>query len=52
MESLITYPMLQTHGDVPEEVRKALGITEIFLRLSVGIEHVDGLLADLEQALG
>lgn len=52
VESLITYPMLQTHGDVPEEVRKALGITETFLRLSVGIEHVDDLLADLEQALG
>lgn len=52
VESLITYPMLQTHGDVPKEVRERLGITETFLRLSVGIEHADDLIADLEQALG
>lgn len=51
VESLITYPMLQTHGDVPVEVREKLGITEDFLRLSVGIENVDDLIADLEQAL-
>lgn len=51
VESLITYPMLQTHGDVPVEVRERLGITETFLRMSVGIEHVDDLIADLEQAL-
>ncbi len=52
VESLITYPMLQTHGDVPVEVRERLGITETFLRMSVGIEHVDDLIADLNQALG
>ena len=51
VESLITYPMLQTHGDVPVETRERLGITADFLRLSVGIEHVDDLIADLEQAL-
>lgn len=51
VESLLTYPMLQTHGDVPVEVRERLGITENFLRMSVGIEHIDDLLADLEQAL-
>jgi cystathionine gamma-synthase len=51
VESLLTYPMLQTHGDVPKEVREALGINECFLRLSVGIENVDDLIADLEQAL-
>ena len=51
VESLITYPMLQTHGDVPVEIRERLGITETFLRLSVGIENVDDLIADLEQAL-
>ena len=50
VESLITYPMLQTHGDVPVEIRERLGITETFLRLSVGIENVDDLIADLEQA--
>mgnify|MGYP000355676061 FL=1 len=38
VESLITYPMLQTHGDVPAEIRERLGITDNFLRMSVGIE--------------
>ncbi len=51
VETLITYPMLQTHGDVPVEVREKLGITENFLRLSVGIENADDLIADLAQAL-
>ena len=51
VESLITYPMLQTHGDVPEPVRERLGITADFLRLSVGIEHSDDLISDLKQAL-
>lgn len=52
VESLITYPMLQTHGDVPVEIRERLGITETFLRMSVGIENVDDLIADLDQAFG
>lgn len=51
VESLITYPMIQTHGDVPAETREKLGITENFLRMSVGIENVDDLIADLAQAL-
>lgn len=51
VETLLTYPMLQTHADVPEEERKRLGITDTLLRLSVGIENVDDLIADLEQAL-
>lgn len=51
VESLITYPMLQTHGDVPVETRERLGITEDFLRMSVGIENAEDLIADLEQAL-
>lgn len=51
VESLITYPMLQTHGDVPVEVRERLGITENFLRLSVGIENVKDLISDLKEAL-
>ncbi|MDF2608545.1 MAG: cystathionine gamma-synthase [Lachnospiraceae bacterium] len=50
VESLITYPMLQTHADVPVEEREAKGINDCFLRLSVGIEHIDDLLMDLEQA--
>ena len=49
-ESLITYPMKQTHPDVPKEWREKLGIPDTLLRLSVGLEHVDELSADLEQA--
>lgn len=51
VESLLTYPMLQTHGDVPADVRERLGITETLLRLSVGIEHAEDLIEDLAQAL-
>lgn len=51
VESLITYPMLQTHGDVPVETRERLGITSDFLRLSVGIEKAEDLIADLKNAL-
>ena len=50
-ESLITYPMVQTHPDVPQEMREHLGITETLLRLSVGLEHVEDMIADLRQAL-
>ena len=50
VESLITYPMLQTHGDVPVEIREHLGITEDFLRMSVGVENAEDLIKDLEQA--
>ncbi len=50
-ESLITYPVMQTHPDVPKEMRDRLGITDTLLRLSVGLEHVDDLIADLAQAL-
>ena len=50
VESLLTYPMKQTHADVPVEVREALGVDENLLRMSVGIENIDDLLADLEQA--
>ena len=50
-ESLITYPMMQTHPDVPQEMREYLGITETLLRLSVGLEHADDIIADLTQAL-
>ena len=50
VESLLTYPMLQTHADVPPEIRQDKGIDEHLLRLSVGIEDVEDLIADLEQA--
>lgn len=51
VESLMTYPMLQTHGDVPVEIRERLGITDCFLRMSVGIEDAGDLIRDLERAL-
>jgi cystathionine gamma-synthase len=51
VESLITYPMLQTHADVPKDEREAKGINERLLRLSVGLESADDLIADLKQAL-
>lgn len=51
VESLITYPMLQTHADVPTEVREAKGINDKLLRLSVGLENADDLISDLQQAL-
>ena len=49
-ESLITYPLTQTHTDVPADMRARLGIDETLLRLSVGLESANDLLADLEQA--
>jgi len=52
VESLITYPMLQTHADLPESERNARGINECLLRLSVGLESADDLIADLKQAIG
>ena len=50
-ESLLTYPMTQTHPDVPQAMREHLGITDTLLRLSVGLEHVDDIIADLQQAM-
>ncbi|MGE3684442.1 MAG: cystathionine gamma-synthase [Bdellovibrionales bacterium] len=51
VESLVNHPTIMTHASVPEETRKRLGITDTLIRLSVGIENQDDLLADLEQAL-
>lgn len=51
VESLITYPMLQTHADIPKEIRQAKGITKKLLRLSVGLEYAGDLIDDLKQAL-
>lgn len=50
-ETLITYPLTQTHADVPEEKRLKNGITDKVLRLSVGLEAIEDLIADFEQAL-
>ncbi len=50
-ESLVTFPMTQTHGDLSEEDRLSKGIDETLLRLSVGIEDIDDLINDIDQAL-
>ena len=51
VESLIEHPAIMTHASVPIEARKALGIADGLVRLSVGIEDVDDLIADLDRAL-
>ncbi|CAG5133077.1 unnamed protein product, partial [Candidula unifasciata] len=50
-ESLCELPSLQTHASVPDEQRKALGITDSLIRLSVGLEDIEDLIQDLDQAL-
>ena len=52
VESLIEHPAIMTHASVPAEVRAELGISDGLVRLSVGIEDKDDLIADLERALG
>jgi len=51
VESLACHPASMTHASIPKEEREKVGVTDNLIRLSVGIEHVDDLLADLEQAL-
>jgi cystathionine beta-lyase/cystathionine gamma-synthase len=51
VESLAEHPALMTHASIPREVREALGIKDGLVRLSVGLEHLEDLWADLEQAL-
>ncbi len=52
VESLMTYPKVQTHADVDEKILEAKGVNERLLRLSVGIESAEDLIEDLKQALG
>ncbi|MGM0175183.1 trans-sulfuration enzyme family protein [Enterococcus devriesei] len=52
VESILSYPVTMSHACVPKEEREKQGVTEGLLRLSVGIEDTEDLLADLEQALG
>ncbi len=51
VESLIEHPAIMTHASVPPDIREQLGISDGMIRLSVGIEDVDDLLEDLDQAL-
>ena len=50
-ETLITYPITQTHESIPDQIRRRLGINERFVRISVGIEDVRDIIGDLDQAL-
>jgi cystathionine gamma-lyase len=52
VESLVDHPGIMTHASVPEKERDALGISDQLIRLSIGIEDVGDLIADLDQALG
>ncbi len=51
VETIITHPATMTHAAIPAEERKAIGVTDGLVRISVGIEDVDDLIADLEKAL-
>jgi cystathionine beta-lyase len=51
VESLICHPATMTHASIPAKLRAEMGITNRLLRLSVGIEHVDDLITDIQQAL-
>jgi cystathionine gamma-lyase len=51
VESLIEHPAIMTHASIPREIREQIGIGDGLVRLSVGVENIDDLLADLEQAL-
>ena len=51
VESLVCHPAIMTHASIPKEIREARGVTDALVRLSVGIENVEDLIADLDQAL-
>ena len=51
VESLIEHPAIMTHASIPPANRQKLGISDGLVRISVGIEHVDDLIGDLQQAL-
>jgi cystathionine gamma-lyase/cystathionine beta-lyase len=51
VESLVNHPATMTHGSIPKEVREKVGVVDSLLRLSVGVEDIDDLLEDLDQAL-
>lgn len=51
VESLACYPVTMTHASIPEDIRRSMGITDRLVRLSIGIEHHEDILADIDQAL-
>ena len=52
VESLIEHPAIMTHASIPPDARKAIGLEDGLIRFSVGIEHLDDLIADIERAAG
>ncbi|MEO1229810.1 MAG: cystathionine gamma-synthase [Myxococcota bacterium] len=52
VESLIEHPAIMTHASIPKEIREARGLDDGLIRISVGIEHLDDLIGDLDEALG
>ncbi|MCH8806003.1 MAG: cystathionine gamma-synthase [Planctomycetes bacterium] len=52
VESLVNHPAIMTHASIPREIRERIGVVDGLVRLSVGIEDADDLIADLERALG
>ena len=48
---MITYPSTQTHLDIPADIRQSYGLTDDLLRISIGIEDAEDLIADLKEAL-
>ena len=50
VESLIEHPALMTHASVPKEIREQVGLSDSLIRVSLGIEHIDDLIADFDQA--
>ena len=51
VESLVCHPSSMTHASIPEDIRKKVGITDGLIRLSIGIENIDDILEDLDQAI-
>jgi cystathionine beta-lyase len=51
VESLIGHPATMTHASIPKEIREQSGVVDSLIRLSVGVEDADDLIADLEKAL-
>jgi cystathionine gamma-lyase/cystathionine beta-lyase len=52
VESLLNHPATMTHASIPKEEREKAGVTDGLIRLSVGIEDIEDLIADLQQAIG
>ena len=51
VESLVCHPATMTHASIPADIRKKVGITDGLIRLSVGIENIEDILADIAQAI-